>query len=143
MVLIKHPLNLGTQTFRMNRSNKDGTPKHGYFEAADCRRFECPHYLLGWQTKIDPSTQLGQKQTHYIRKLSGRSFTETPEPSGLLVFTFEAGQKCFRTHQLPVDRDPIFSNRVPGLEPTIMDYDEFHDTYNETIVRLRQQQREV
>lgn len=145
-ILITHPMNLGTQTFRMNRSNKDGTPKPGWWEAADCRKYNCPDYLLGWTTAVDTNTDLGRKQFHYLRTHSHLySFKEEFVGQGLVNFRFEPGQKCFRSelHIVPVERDPIFSNLVAGGEKKVMDYDEFHTTFNETTFRIAQNKREV
>jgi len=142
-ILIKAPLNLGTQTFRMNRSNRDGTPKPGWWEAADCRKFGCDQYLLGWTTTLDPSTEQGQGLIRLIRSLTNRTFREEKCNDGMFLFHFEPGQKCFRQHQMPVERDPIFSNLARGRETKGMDYDEFHDTWNETVTRIEQSKREV
>lgn len=155
-LLIKGPLNLGRQVFRINRGiprpvrGKPGQTtwvmRPGFWEDADCERAECPHYNFGWTTLVDPATPLGKGQMHYIRKVSGRSFRE--EPSGqhqgaLLLFTFEPGQKCFRAHKLPVLRDPIFSNLARGRETADMDYDRFFDTFNEVSTQQRQKRRVV
>lgn len=106
---------------------------------------ECPHYNFGWVTVVDPSTPLGERQAHYIRKQSGRSFKEKRDSvaGALIRFIFEPGQKCFQTHQRPVDRDPRFLNLVPGAEAHVMDYDQFFDTFNETTIQRTQKRREV
>jgi hypothetical protein len=47
---------------------------------------------------VDVSTELGKKQHYYITKLSGRKFTEEQgEGPNTIVFTFEPGQRCFRS----------------------------------------------
>ena len=51
-------------------------PKSTHFRKATCAEMDCPSYLHGWATIIDERTELGQEQAHYIRKLSGRKFTE-------------------------------------------------------------------
>jgi len=138
-----HGIHKGTQTFRMNRGNKDGTPKSGWWEAADCRKFNCDHYLMGWVTDIDIKADLGARQADYIRRTSGRAFKEVPIGGGLIRFDFEAGQKCFRTHTMPVDRDPTFTLHIPGREKREMDYDEFHENFNETVVQIEQSKRGI
>jgi len=49
-----------------------------------------------------------RRQAHYIRRESGRKFTEERTPAGLTEFTFEAGQKCFATHELRNSRPERF-----------------------------------
>lgn len=75
---------------------------------ATCAEFGCEAMEYGWRTVVDERTQLGMAQAHYIRKESGRSFTETRTESGLTEFTFGPGQKCFTAHTVPRERDPLF-----------------------------------
>ena len=154
-IFINHPLFLGHQIFRMNRGvvtpvrGRPGqttfVPRPGFWQAKECEAVECPHYNFGWVTLVDPATELGQQQSHYIRKQSGRSFREERHGTegSLIRFTFEPGQKCFQTHTRPVDRDPLFLTLAPGKETKRMDYDEFFDTFNETTVQREQKQKEV
>jgi hypothetical protein len=82
-------------------------PLATHWGPATCEDVDCPHYLLGWQSIIDESTEMGQRQAYYIRKESGRRFREepggfavAPVPSaGMTVFTFEPGQPCFRASE--------------------------------------------
>lgn len=83
------------------------SPISTHWRPADCAEFECEQHLRGWKSAIDESTELGQKQAWYIRKQSGRKFTESrDEQPGLTVFTFEAGQTCFSSgqHKVPLGR---------------------------------------
>jgi hypothetical protein len=84
-------------------------PRETHFRAATCAEFQCDGHTRGWQSRIDETTELGQKQAHYIRKQSGRRFIETCE-AGLTVFDFEAGQQCFRSdrHLMPVGRPELY-----------------------------------
>lgn len=66
---------------------------------AACEQVGCEHWRLGWQSVIDESTPLGQSQAAYIRQQSGRTFREQKTGSGLTVFAFESGQRCFAEHQ--------------------------------------------
>ena len=106
---------------------------------------ECPHYNFGWTTTVDVSSPLGQTQADYIRKKSGRSFKEERgEVAGSLIrFLFDSGQKCFREHSRPVDRDPIFKSLIPGRDSKLMDYDEFFTTFNEASAQRAQKDKEV
>lgn len=87
------------------------TPMSTHFRDGTCEEADCDGYKFGWLTVIDELTELGQGQAHYIRKESGRRFTETRNELGLTVFTFEAGQKCFREHKVRIERPEIFRVR--------------------------------
>lgn len=80
-------------------------PLATHWNTATCADVDCPHYLHGWESHIDERTQLGQRQAHYIRKESGRRFTEEKNELGITVFSFEAGQKCFAQHRARNMRD--------------------------------------
>jgi hypothetical protein len=74
-------------------------PLRTHWGPATCAAVDCGHYLGGWDSLIDERTELGQQQAWYIRKESGRRFTEERRPDGLTVFRFEAGQRCFQQHK--------------------------------------------
>lgn len=84
-------------------------PRETHFRPATCREVDCPHHIHGWKTVVDERTELGQRQAEYIRRHSGRSFSEDREVEGLTTFVFEPGQQCFRPHETRVDRPEIFS----------------------------------
>lgn len=86
-------------------------PKATHFRPATCREVDCEQHISGWKTVVDERTDLGAKQAHYIRKESGRSFSEDREVDGLTTFLFEPGQTCFRQHEARLDRPEIFSLR--------------------------------
>ena len=85
-------------------------PLETHFRPATCEEVDCQAYFGGWQTTLDESTDLGQKQAHYIRRESGRSFSEHRNSLGLTEFTFAAGQPCFRVaeHRTNIGRAPMF-----------------------------------
>lgn len=64
-----------------------------------CEEVRCESWQLGWQTICDTRTALGDMQAAYIRQGSGRTFTETPGAPGIVVFRFEARQRCFADHR--------------------------------------------
>jgi hypothetical protein len=82
-------------------------PRRTHFGPASCEDVECPAYAKGWSTLIDESTELGKKQAHYIRKMSGRGFTESRTSAGLTDFVFRPGQPCFRQH--------VYRNELPAI----------------------------
>jgi hypothetical protein len=81
-------------------------PLATHWRPATCGEVDCQTQAGGWVTRVDEATDLGQRQAHYIRAESGRAFTEERE-GGLTVFTFPAGQECFATHQMPLERPPL------------------------------------
>lgn len=83
-------------------------PLSTHYRPASCAQVECPQQAGGWRTPVDESTELGQRQAHYIRRVSGRHFTEHRDEAGLTVFTFDPGQTCFAQHQVPLEREPVF-----------------------------------
>lgn len=88
-------------------------PLSTHWRDATCEEIDCPAMQRGWKTIIDESDKDGQRRAHYIRRISGRQFTEERGPDGLVTFTFTAGQKCFRQHRTRIERPEHFLVR-PG-----------------------------
>ena len=109
-------------------------PVATHYEPATCAEMNCPHYLKGWLTLIDESTDFGQAQARYIRRASGRKFTESRLETGLTEFRFEAGQKCFRQHIGPSGRPPLFIYRNGQQSRTLRPLD-WNDHFNENADR--------
>ncbi len=82
-------------------------PVATHFRTATCQEVNCEGHRIGWTTVIDVATELGRKQSNYIRLASGRSYTVT-EIGTLVSFVFAAGQTCFTEHKLKLERDPHF-----------------------------------
>ncbi len=82
-------------------------PLATHFRPVTCEEVGCAAQAAGWRTVTDEATEIGQRQAHYIRSQSGRRYAETRE-GALTVFTFEAGQRCFAAHQLPLEREPLY-----------------------------------
>jgi hypothetical protein len=86
-------------------------PLATHWNTVTCADVDCPHYLTGWDSVIDERTDLGGRQAHYIRRESGRKFTEERQPDGLTRFRFEAGQRCFQQHKARNMRDERYVER--------------------------------
>ena len=84
----------GVQHFRINR------PWDTHWRVADCKEVDCLHYIKGWATVVPT----GSVQAEYIRHECGRHFTEERQEGNLTAFTFPAGQRCFKEHRLPKDK---------------------------------------
>jgi hypothetical protein len=75
------------------------TAPHDRTVKAACEEVGCAAWLNGWQSTVDESTELGQRQAAYIRQQSGRTFHEQRTAAGLTVFTFDSHQRCFADHR--------------------------------------------
>jgi hypothetical protein len=65
---------------------------------AACQSVGCDAWRHGWDTVVDESTELGKRQAAYIRKQSGRTFSEMRHHEGMTLFRFDSGQRCFADH---------------------------------------------
>lgn len=84
------------------------SPLSTHYRDGTCDEAGCLAYRHGWQTSVDESSALGQQQAHYIRKQSGRRFTERRTDLGLTAFEFQAGQRCFTRHKVPLERPEFY-----------------------------------
>jgi hypothetical protein len=87
------------------------SPKGTHYRTARCDEVDCKAQARGWETFVDESTSLGQRQAHYIRKQSGRAFRESRNEFGITVFAFPSGQSCFKVHEVRLDRPEFFIAR--------------------------------
>lgn len=94
------------QTFQVTAPISTHTRK------ATCEEAECAQYVRGWRMKLDLATDLGQKQAHYIKYSSGRSYRVVGQRDGLVELEFSANQPCFQEHRVRIDRPEIY--RVKG-----------------------------
>lgn len=84
------------------------SPLATHFRPGTCEEADCRAYARGWVSPIDERTEQGQRWAYRIRKVEGRKYTEHKDAGGMTVFTFEAGQRCFITHQIPLQRPELF-----------------------------------
>lgn len=85
------------QTFQVK------APKSTHTRAATCEEVECQQYARGWRMQIDLNTDLGQRQAHYIKHQSGRSYKVTDQKDGMVTLEFRGGQPCFQEHRVRND----------------------------------------
>jgi hypothetical protein len=85
-------------------------PKTTHYRKATCQEVECDAYAYGWVTRVDVTTDLGQRQARYIVDKSGRKCTEITSITDAVIreFTFPPGQQCFADHQVPLEREPLY-----------------------------------
>ena len=115
-------------------------PLETHWRTARCEEVDCPHYLMGWQTKIDDSAAFGKEQALYVRHKSGRRFLEQRDGT-MTTFTFHPEQQCFREHKLPLDQDPYFivgqNHRGQAIEP-----ERWKEDWNETSYQFSKAKKE-
>jgi hypothetical protein len=104
-------------------------PQSTHTRSARCQEVDCEAQANGWIVAVDESTDLGQRQAHYIRDMSGRAHTESREgPS--TVFQFPPGEQCFADHRLPLDRPELYivdRFRHSGPDPWLNDFGDHLD----------------
>lgn len=105
----------------MSRLNRPWNPKAGiaayktyqliapistHFRRATCAEVDCPGYLNGWRTTLAADDE----RCDYIRRHSGRRFTEERTADGMVTFHFSPGQMCFRAgeHVKSLEREPLY-----------------------------------
>lgn len=91
------------------------SPIATHFRVASCEEYGCSAHENGWVTHLDEAIAKQAEGAQWIRAgKSGRKYRE--DRNGQLVsFTFEAGQKCFKTHHVPLDRPAIYLVRQGDL----------------------------
>ncbi|MCF3101422.1 hypothetical protein IPZ58_07490 [Streptomyces roseoverticillatus] len=113
---------------------------------AVCEQVGCVAWRYGWESVIDESTPLGQKQGRYIRAESRRTFTETKRGDGLTVFRFESGQRCFAEHktrpEIYVVRDGDWRENPTGRVRRHQRAADWVEDFGEHQLRLVDQQKE-
>lgn len=122
------------------------SPQATHFRLATCVEAQCEAHVNGWRSTIDEATVLGQQQAHYIRKQSGRGYTEERIGGSLVRFTFAPGQTCFTGgHQVRLDRPENYSVRAgdwrgnPTGESRVLRAQDWIDDFGEHQQRLADQ----
>jgi hypothetical protein len=69
-----------------------------WWQNVSCQTVGCQNRAKGWTCNIDETLYDGQRAAHFFRKIAGLRYTEAPHATAadVTVFTFEAGQPCFR-----------------------------------------------
>lgn len=85
-------------------------PLATHWRPATCEEAGCAAYRHGWVTTVDLSTDLGQRQYHYVTHDRTRRFTEQRVTATLVKLLFGPGQPCFRAseHRVPLERPARF-----------------------------------
>jgi hypothetical protein len=105
---------------------------------AACEHAGCENWLYGWDCLIDEDTALGIAQAAYIRRNSGRTFTEMKAPDGLTVFRFQPRQRCFAEHRTRPARLLV---RSGGQIREHVSFSDIAEDYTEHVGRLAELQQ--
>lgn len=82
-------------------------PARTHYREATCVEVGCKAYAGGFRSRIDVSTDLGRRQAKYIEERAGRRYTRTVTGT-VVTYDFPPGQRCFNTHRVPLDREPLY-----------------------------------
>jgi hypothetical protein len=105
--LTRIPPQAGPEAYQTYSVHRPRTP--AYTVQATCAEADCGAHQFGWQTIVDESTDLGQRQAAWIRGDRTRHATEDRPDTGLTVFSFAPGQTCFAApHTVSNDRPPLY-----------------------------------
>jgi hypothetical protein len=83
------------------------TPVETHMRPATCEEIDCTAHANGWITRLNEAMEEQARLAHMIRYELRRQFVESRSPEGLTEFIFPPGQRCFRAHRVPLDREPI------------------------------------
>src|SRR5258708_32124636 len=71
-------------------------PLATHWRKATCEEYGCEQYQHGWQTTVDESTELGQRQGEYNRHDRARERAGPPARGGPTRLWFRPGANDFR-----------------------------------------------
>lgn len=81
-------------------------PVQTHFRVATCKEVECEREANGFRTTLDTSQPAHARTAKWIEDHSGRKYTKQ-ETGTLVIYTFPAGQECFNTHHVTLEREPL------------------------------------
>jgi hypothetical protein len=114
-------------------------PKASHWRQATCEEVACPHFLLGWVTRVIR----GSDNDLYIKADKKRRYKMGKEGE-LNAYYFEAGQQCFRSeagsHYVRLERGPWLTinalDRQPArLQRNAMESERWKNDFNEESYR--------
>jgi hypothetical protein len=114
-------------------------PVPTHWREATCEEVDCVHYLQGWVTLLDPSHSRYPELRMAVQR-SGRRYRvargeDVGQPAGLEAYVFEAGQRCFREHRLPVEREPEYLQQRRGRLIRHPRWESWRDEFNDGAYR--------
>lgn len=105
----RHVPQLGPEFFKTYQWT---APVRTHWRPATCEEFECEDFLKGFVLTVDLSTELGQKQFHYVTHDKSRKHSMQRVTATLVKFVYGPGNDCFEpkrsTHRVPIGRPPFY-----------------------------------
>lgn len=91
------------------RTFKISAPIKSHWRKATCEEYECDGYVHGFVTTVDVSTDLGQRQYHYLTHDRSRRYSLQHVGESLYKFVYGPGFRCFSMadHRVPIGRPPM------------------------------------
>lgn len=87
-------------------------PLSTHWRKVTCEQYECDDYKYGFVLDVDTSTELGQKQFHYVTHDKSRRYSMQRPGLNSFKFVYPPGNAGFagpqHDHYLPIGREPIF-----------------------------------
>ena len=111
-------------------------PKSSHWRKATCEEVDCPHFLMGWVTKV----LIGSDMDDYIREVSKSRKYKVVREGELNAYYFDAGQQCFGgeagTHHKKLERGAWLTKNAATrnpkfLEQVAMESERWIDEFNE------------
>jgi hypothetical protein len=83
-------------------------PVRTHWRPASCEEYECEQFQRGFVTTVDVSTDLGQKQFHYLSHDRSRLYHMQRVSLTVFKFVYGPGNNCFnqQEHFIPIGRPP-------------------------------------
>jgi hypothetical protein len=83
-------------------------PIKTHWRPATCDEFECDAYINGFITTVDLTSDLGQKQYHYLTHDRSRSYTMQRVSLQIVKFIYGPGNRCFKSddHKVAIGKPP-------------------------------------
>lgn len=78
-----------------------------FWRKATCDEVNCARKRNGWRTVLDVGTAAGAQSAKWIVDFSGRHGS-IERAGNQVTFTFAAGQDCFESHKVALEREPIY-----------------------------------
>jgi hypothetical protein len=85
-------------------------PFKTHWRLATCEEYECDGVVNGFVTTVDMSTDLGQRQYHYLTHDEDRSPVIQRVGPKTFKFMYRPGTPCFQRgdHRVPIGRPPFY-----------------------------------
>lgn len=88
-------------------------PFETHYRIASCQEVDCADFHNGWQLGYDLSEEVKVEAANTLAIIARkRGMIFSYQTLGTVVtFTFQAGQECFKTHRISLERDPFAIKR--------------------------------